>query len=466
MPNHLHPSIEFARSQPLWIDNGTVLPVAPVLCGGAAVDLLIVGAGFTGLWAALECKLRYPNKSVMVIDAGRIAQQASGRNGGFCSASLTHGLDNGIARFGDEFAEIEKFARRNFDEIRSRVREFDIDCDWHEPGTLSVATEPHLVSGLREEAELARQFGYAAELLDGPQVRAQLDGANFLSGLWTHDGEALVDPYRLAEGLASAATRLGVVIHERTALLDLTERGAGVAARTESGTVTAGSVILATNAFKSPVKAINRLVAPVYDYVLATEPLNAAQMDSIGWQNRQGVSDRTNQFHYYRMTKDHRIVWGGFDAVYYWGGRIDPSLDQSDATHSLLAEQFFDTFPQLEGLNFSHRWGGVIDTCSRFSVCFGRSHHHKVVYAVGYTGLGVGASRFGATVCLDMLYEPGADSLRLKLVNSAPLPFPPEPFRYVGITATRKSLARADNNAGKRNLWLRALDAVGLGFDS
>ena len=137
--------------------------------------------------------------------------------------------------------------------------------------------------------------------------------------------------------------------------------------------------LLATSAFPPLVRAIRRYVVPVYDYVLVTEPLSAAQRDAIGWRGRQGVSDIANQFHYYRQTDDHRILWGGYDAIYDFGGRVAPERDQRPATFELLAEHFFATFPQLEGLRFTHRWGGAIDTCSRFSALWGRALDGRAV---------------------------------------------------------------------------------------
>jgi glycine/D-amino acid oxidase-like deaminating enzyme len=177
------------------------------------------------------------------------------------------------------------------------------------------------------------------------------------------------------------------------------------------------------------------------------------------------LTDAGNQFHYYRLSRDNRILWGGYDAVHYFGNSVREELYQRPGTFTKLAEHFFETFPQLEGLRFSHRWGGAIDTCSRFSVMFGTAFGDRLAYTVGYTGLGVGASRFGASVALDLLDEPTSDLLDLELVRSKPLPFPPEPLRWLGIALTRRSLARADET-GRRNRWLRTLDRVGLGFDS
>jgi glycine/D-amino acid oxidase-like deaminating enzyme len=214
------------------------------------------------------------------------------------------------------------------------------------------------------------------------------------------------------------------------------------------------------------VRAIRRYVVPVYDYVLVTEPLSEAQHHAIGWRGRQGISDMANRFHYYRQTDDGRIVWGGYDAIYDFGGRVAPERDQRPETFELLAEHFFATFPQLEGLRFTHRWGGAIDTCSRFSALWGRALGGRAAYVVGFTGLGVGASRFGARVALDLLDGRDTERTRLEMVRRRPLPFPPEPARWAGIQLTQRALARADERAGRRGPWLRALDRLGLGFDS
>jgi len=197
-----------------------------------------------------------------------------------------------------------------------------------------------------------------------------------------------------------------------------------------------------------------------------TEPLTARQLAAVGWQRRQGVGDAGNQFHYYRLTADNRILWGGYDAIYYRGGRISPERDQREATFEVLAEHFVQTFPQLADVRFTHKWGGVIDTCSRFSGFFGTAHGGRLAYAAGYTGLGVGATRFGANVMLDLLAGERTELTRLTMVRRKPIPFPPEPVRSGVIELTRWSIARADAHEGRRNVWLRTLDKVGLGFDS
>ena len=205
---------------------------------------------------------------------------------------------------------------------------------------------------------------------------------------------------------------------------------------------------------------------PVYDYALMTEPLSAAQQTSIGWRHRQGIGDGGNQFHYYRLTSDDRILWGGYDAVYRFRGPVRDDLDDHEPTFGRLAQNFFTTFPQLEGIRFTHRWGGAIDTCSRFSVFFGTAHDGRLAYATGYTGLGVAATRSGARVALDLLDGRHTNATRSRYVRRKPVPFPPEPLRTAVIQITRNRLAAADRRDGRRGIRLGTLDRLGLGFNS
>ena len=300
--------------------------------------------------------------------------------------------------------------------------------------------------------------------LDQEAVRAEVASPTYLAGRWERRGTALVNPAQLAWGLARACEEAGVRIVEQTQVLRIGRSPLRLG--TVSGTIHPRQVALGTNVFPSLVKRIRLHTVPVYDYVLMTEPLNAAQKASIGWAHRQGIGDSANQFHYYRLSVDDRILWGGYDAIYRFGGRVRDRYDQRPATSRTLARHFFQTFPQLEGLRFSHAWGGPVDTCTRFCAFFGTTHGGDVAYATGFTGLGVGATRFGAQVMLDLLAGEDTERTRLEMVRTKPLPFPPEPLASIGIQATRWSLDRADQNAGRRNLWLRTLDRLGLGFDS
>jgi glycine/D-amino acid oxidase-like deaminating enzyme len=466
MFSDVHPALAEAEPQVFWLDNPSAPTPAGPLTATEACDLLVIGGGLTGLWAAVRAKEREPELAVTLVEGQSVAHGASGRNGGFCAASLTHGARNGLEHFAVEISELQRLGRENLASIAETIDRYGIGCSYEPVGSLTVATRPHEVPGLAQEAELLRELGDEVVLLDRDETRAELNSPTYLGGLWETDTVALLDPARLAWGLRRVALELGVQLYEQAPVQRLAPDGAGLLAHTEAGAVRARHAVLATSAFPPLVRSIRCYVVPVYDYVLVTEPLSGPQLDALGWRRRQGASDSGNQFHYYRLTDDNRVLWGGYDAIYHYGNRIGPELEQRDETATILAENFFTTFPQLEGVRFTHRWGGAIDTCSRFCVTFGTALGGRVAYAVGFTGLGVGASRFGADVALDMLLDPDSPRLQLQLVRKRPLPFPPEPLRWIGIELTRRALARADRNGGRRGPWLRTLDRVGMGFDS
>lgn len=459
--SHVRDALASAKPLPFWLDDPDRPTARPPLAGDQSCDLAVVGGGYSGLWTALRAKERDPGRDVVLVEADRIGGAASGRNGGFCEASLTHGEANGRTRWPDEAARLEELGLANLDDIEVTLRRYGIDCDFRRTGQLAVATRPHEVEDLRAEAE-----GESAVFLDGAAVRAEVDSPTYLAGLWSKDSCATVDPARLVWGLAAAAERLGVRIVEGTPVERIRRAGGQIAVHTNHGTIHAQQVALGTNAYRPLLRRLRLATVPVYDYVLMTEPLTDEQLASIGWSNRQGLSDCGNQFHYYRLTADNRILWGGYDAIYHYGRRVRASYDQRQETFDVLARQFFETFPQLAGVRFSHRWGGAIDTCTRFCAFFGTAFGGRVAYALGFTGLGVGATRFGADVMLDLLAGEDTERTRLALVRKRPLPFPPEPIAWIGIQLTRWSLARADARAGHRNAWLRLLDRLGLGFDS
>lgn len=471
MPFARHPQPETLASlanvtpQPFWLDTPDRPEPTPALTTTVTTDLAIIGAGFTGLWTALLAKEAQPDRDVVLIEAGECASGATGRNGGFVAASITHGFENGFSRWPNEMKQLTALGQANLDAIGDTVQRYAIDCDWLRSGELLVATEPYQVEALRDLRQRSTPYGEDWMWLDREQIRAEVNSPLYLGGLCGND-VAMVDPARLAWGLRRACLDLGVRLFERTPAIGLAEAARALEVRTPYGSIRANKVALATNAYPPLIKRLNFYIVPVYDYVLVTEPLSDQQRESIGWHKRQGISDVGNQFHYYRTTADGRIVWGGYDAVYYRHNGMGPQFDVNADSFGRLAEHFFATFPQLRGVRFTHAFGGAIDTCSRFSPFWGTTHGGRVAYALGYTGLGVGASRFGAQVMLDLLDQRETERTRLEMVKSKPWPFPPEPLRSPIINFTRWSLDQADRHSGQRNLWLRTLDKLGLGFDS
>ncbi|EWT00917.1 FAD-dependent oxidoreductase [Intrasporangium oryzae NRRL B-24470] len=454
-----------ARPEVFWTDRPERPDPRPPLTGAAArTDLLVVGAGFTGLWAAIQAKEDDPAREVVVVEAGRLADGASGRNGGFVAPSLTHGLAQGVACWPDEIETLERLGAQNFADLQATLTAYGVEADFHKPGELTLALDEHQVDAVREAYELHRDHGLPVEHLDAERARARVDSPLYRSGFFDPE-VGLVDPARLVWGLARAAESLGVRLHEHSRVTGFDAEGDGVRVQVEGGSIHARRVVIGTNASQGVLRRFSAWVLPVYDHVLMTEPLTPAQLGALRWEGREGLTDAGNQFHYYRRTLDDRILFGGYDANYHFPGRIDPALEQSDSSHGLLADHFFEIFPQLEGLRFTHRWAGVIDTTSRFTPVFGTALGGRMAYAIGYTGLGVASTRFGARVALDLVDGRDTEVTRLAMVRRKPIPFPPEPIRYAAVRATRSALA-AEDRTGRRGTWLKVLDRMGVGFDS
>jgi len=454
-----------AEPASFWLqDTPARAPFEPA-DGPHQADLLVVGGGFTGLWAAIEAKRADPERAVILVDADRLAGGASGLNGGFIAESLTHGLAHGVAMWPDQMPDLLRQGRQNLDEIAALLDEHGIDACLQRRGKSVVALRPGQVDGLARSCALHLTHGEQAELLDREQAQADVRSPTYLGALRVRSGGGTVHPGRLAEGLIAIAARLGVRMHERTPVSSLRRSGAGLVARTSAGDIRARQAILATNAFPPLLRRLRAWIVPVVDHVLVTEPLGPSQRASIGWREEQGLTDPGNRFHYYRLTPDGRILFGGYDAAYHFRGVIradDPARMRSYRT---LAAHFQGTFPQLEGVRFTHRWFGIIDTTSRFTPLFGTALGGRVAYAVGFTGLGVGSSRFAARTALDLLAEARTERTNLRLVSRRPVPFPPEPMRYPLIRLTQAAL-EAEDRTGRRGAYLRLLDRIGVGFDS
>ncbi len=444
-----------------WVEDAPLGHPLLSLTGQISCDLAIVGAGYTGLWTAFLAKARHPEWRVVVLEAENPGWAASGRNGGFVESTLTHGESNGKRRYRAEYDQLDKAGLDNLDAIEKTVTEGKWDCDFWRVGSLAVAVEDHQVPWLRDEAD-----GERAVFLDADAVRKRVNSPTYLAANFSSQDTAMVHPGKLTRELLTACLEAGVEVLSHTPVKGLNADRSLVTLQVPAGEVVAQRVSLATNVFPSLLKRYRLHTIPVYDYVLMTEPLTPEQKASVGWDGREGVADMANQFHYYRITADDRILFGGYDAVYHYGGEVNERHEDRPQSYRRVASHFFTTFPQLEGITFSHRWAGAIDTCSRFSAFFATAHQSRVAYSAGFTGLGVAATRFAAEVMLDQLDGLHTWRTELEMVKSMPLPFPPEPLCYPAVQLTKAGLDRADHRQGRRGLFLKTLDAVGLGFDS
>lgn len=446
---------------PFWLDRPDAPERQPALGAARRADLLVVGGGFTGLWGAILEKQARPESAVVLIEKDAVATGASGRPGGVVSTSVMHGLSNAARIFPRDIAELERLGKDNMHGMMQTIEHYGIDCHAEWGGELTVAVDPAHVPALHEEHALHVKYGHNAVFLDEEAVRGEIASPRYRAGVWSRDVSGTVHPALLAWGLKRVALELGVEIYEGTELLGLENAGRQMKAMTPHGSVTAPRVLLATNAFGAGHRRIKRRIVAVRDRVLATEPLNAAQMAAIGWRHRQGVYDTRTQMNYMRLTRDNRIIFGG-RLAYAFGGEPFPEVDERTQTYESLAGAFFETFPQLEGVRFTNAWSGPIDLSTRMAVHFQRYHGGKVVYAGGYSGFGVSASRFGARIALDILDGSKSPESQLDFATTMPGMVPPEPFRWLGAQITMYALDTADRKGGWRRPWLRMISAMGF----
>ncbi|MEO7986969.1 MAG: FAD-dependent oxidoreductase [Gemmatimonadales bacterium] len=437
------------------------------LDGAEQADVAVVGAGFTGLWTALFLKSLDPTLSVVVIEQGVAAYGASGRNAGMLSETVDHSHGLAIQHFGEaEARRLAGVGEANVAEMLRFLDERGIDCDYEATGRLIVAlTEGQLEESARTVA-VARRLGLTTfRQLDREAVRAELDSPLYLGGVSVAGG-GILDPVKLADGLRREAERTGVRVYERSRVEGLESSGAGVRLRTEGGHVDARRAVLAMSAYTHHlVPAVTHRFIPLYDYILVSDPLTAAQQGSIGWRHRQGVSDGRTFFNYYRLTADDRILWGTSEAAYYRRNRVDPACDHSPGHYAALRSSFRRHFPALSSLEFPYAWGGAICSTTRLTPFFGRALEGRVMYALGYTGHGVGTTRLAGRMLAHMALDRHHELLDLALVRRKPFPYPPEPLRSWAVGAVTRGLRRVDEGHSP-SLVLRALDRLGIGFSS
>ena len=416
-------------------------------------------------------KRRNPDARVVLLEAKSIGWAASGRNGGFCEASLTHGRENGMSRWPEELTTLERLGLENLDAIEAAEAEFGMDFEFERNGALTLAVEPHQVEWLREEAaEAAARGDESVRFLDEAAVRAEVDSPTYLGGRVGHPRQRASCTRRSSRSSSPGSPRSSASRSSSTPpCAASTPRGRR--ARSRSSPTAAASTpqraVLATNVFPILLKRNRLMTVPVYDYALMTEPLTAEQLASIGWSNRQGLGDLANQFHYYRLSRDNRVLFGGYDAVYHYGRRVRERYEHRPASFELLANHFFTTFPQLEGLRFTHQWAGAIDTSHPvLRVLRNRTRRPRRVRGRLHR-----ARRRGDPVrrrgharparAARHRAHPAADGARAAAAVPARARRPP--------SASTRRAGRSTapiTTEGKRNMLLKTLDALGLGFDS
>jgi glycine/D-amino acid oxidase-like deaminating enzyme len=440
---------------------------AESLRGEEEADVAIVGGGYTGLWTALFLKELEPRRKVAILEQELVGFGGSGRNAGIVGETIDHSHELAIAHFGlEEAKRLARLGRENLDAMETFLRERGVAAGFERPGQLIVALSPRQLDALEASRRAAESVGSPGwRLLSRDETRQEL-ASPLYEGALLAPRNGLVDPVRLAEGLRAAALAAGVRIHERTRVTKIAFRRGRVEVRAGEGSVRAGKLVLAMNAYTHHLRpSLSARFLPLYDYILVSEPLTPAQRAAIGWRSRRPVVDARTFFNYYRLTDDGRILWGTSEAAYYPGNRVAPACDHSPRHYAALEESFHRHFPQLSGLAFPYRWGGPIASTARLTPFFGSSHRGRLLYGLGYTGHGIGSARIGGRILAHRALEIDSPLLNLAMVRKKPVPFPPEPLRRAAVALVTGALRRVDAG-GRPGALLKALERLGIGFSS
>ena len=450
-----------------WLADLPARPARPALAGEQRADVAIVGGGFTGLWTALFLKELAPEKEVVLLEGERIAYGASGRNAGQIGETFDHSHDLAIRHFGEpEARQLAALARQNLDEMEAFLEREAIDAEFARSGQLVLALTKAHTMDVEVALAAARRLGIDDwQELGRDETRERLGSPLPLCALFAPKA-ATVHPAKLATGLARVAEGKGVRILEHSGVASIENEGSGLRLTTTLGTLRAPRVVLATNAYSHRlVPRLARRFLPLYDYVIASEPLTATQRASIRWQGREGVTDCRSFFNYSRLTADHRVVWGSSEAVYYRGDGVGPQHDHAPPVYAALEASFARFFPELAEVRFPYRWGGPIAATTRFTPFFGALHSGRLFYGLGYTGHGVGTTRVAGRLLAHLALERRSELAQLALVRKPPFPYPPGPLRPWAIAAVTRALRKVDDG-GSPGFLLRVLDRLGIGFSS
>lgn len=426
---------------PLWSEGAAASPPTSGEPLPHVVDVAVVGAGFTGLWTAYYLLRARPDLSVLVLEAEHVGFGASGRNGGWVSALWPVSPDV-LARESGRAAALAQLAalRDTVDEV-GRVDEAEgLGSGFTKGGALVVARTPAQEARARAEVEHASSWGTGTVWLDAAATRERLAALGALGATFSPHC-ARVHPRRLVDGLAGAVRRLGARVVEGTRVA---RAGDGVVVLEDGHRVTAGAVVLATEGWTGALPGHARSVVPVYSLMVATEPLSQAQWDAVGLAGREVFADHGHVVVYGQRTDDGRLAFGGRGAPYHWGSAVRPEFDHEESVFDALRSTLTGLLPQLEGVAFTHAWGGALGIARDWHPAVQWDPATRTGRAGGYVGDGVAATNLAGRTLADLVLGRSSALVDLPWVGHRSPRWEPEPLRWLGVNAGLRLAQLAD----------------------
>lgn len=423
----------------------------PALEGDVAADVVVIGAGYTGLWTAYYLARADPALRIAVVESEIAGYGASGRNGGWCSALFPQSIAALARRHGrDRAVALHRELQATVDEVGRVAAAEGIECHYAKGGTVTLARTKAQLIRARDEVAEARAFGFGPDdlqLLDAAQARERCNATNVLGGTYTPHCAA-IHPARLVRGLARVVERLGVRIYEHTPALAIAPRRAGASAaavRCATGTVWGEVVVRATEGYTARFPGHRRVLAPIYSLMICTEPLPPDVWATIGLAARETFSDYRHLLIYGQRTADDRLAFGGRGAPYHFGSAVRPEFDAHPRVHLDLARVLGELFPVLRPVRVSHAWGGPLGVTQDWMPSVGFNRARGLAWAGGYVGDGVAAANLAGRTLAHLITGERSDLTALPWVNHRSPRWVPEPLRWLGVNAGLRLMASADS---------------------
>jgi glycine/D-amino acid oxidase-like deaminating enzyme len=433
-----------------WLETaGEVLTPRTPLMRSGEVDVAILGGGYSGLWTAYYVLRGNPGLRVAIVEKEIVGFGASGRNGGWCSSKfpVTPGMLS--QRFGREAARALMLAMCGAVEEVARVCEEEgIDAQFRKGGLLSLARGAHQLPLIRATADEYERLGLGdhCRLLSAEEVAERVRVTNVHGALCTPHNASL-HPGRLVRGLARAVERRGGVIYEQTEVTAF-EGGAAPRLITPGGELRAKmALVLAGEAYLTRLPKLHRALMPMYSLIAITEPLTRAQWTQIGWQNGESISSCRYTVDYLTKTAEGRILFGSRGAPYLFGSKITNEQDRHSPTHARIQRAVVEWFPMLEGIKFTHVWGGPVGMPRDWMPTASFDRVSRIATARGYTGQGVSTTNLAGRVLASLIMGKRTDLETLPIAQRESPNWEPEPLRWLAVRYAQNALLRIDTAA-------------------
>ncbi len=434
-----------------WRETLPVEP-GPPLRGNVRCDVCIIGGGYTGMWTAFQLKEVDPSLRIGILEAEYAGAGASGHNDGFVTPTVGHGLHSLVRAFGHEGAKASSAAvGRSIAELRRFCSRHEVDAELEPQGFYLLATNDDQRRRLESDVRLAAEMGANWEVLEGERARERIDVPGMRAAL--KGPGALVNPHKLARGLAEVVRERGVELYEGTPALSLERLPGGYAVASPHGRMLAERVVIATNAFQHRWRQFRRRVKPVWSYALVTEPLGEELLRQVRWPGREGFVEARNFILFARLTAENRLLIGGGPAPYRYGGDMHERHIRDDRVLAVLRAALARYFPPWRDVGITHGYGGCI-AMTRDLVPHVGALGGGVYYGYGYCGNGIAMTHAAGKILRDLVLERDSHYTALPFARRREARFAVEPVAYLQAAGLSRLLAWQDAHPGaiKRQL--------------